>query len=148
MRSEEQTPVHERCLWLQGVVSTAVVALVSAGLPAAWPPTAKAFFVAYAYAEIPVGRVFDVAFPRGRPEAAERTTAVIHAVTQQWAKPFGEIPHGWKTICVIDFPDGEPSVVRHLLTLESWTPPEGVSACLADQETMSALRSGSPPTAG
>ena len=133
---------------MEGVASKSTFALVSTGLPATWPPTARVFLVAFAYAEIPVGRVFNVAFPYGHPEDAERTTAVIHAVTQQWGKPFDEIPHGWKTICVIDFPDGEPSVVRRLLTVDTWmTAPVGATACLADPETMSALRSGSRPTA-
>ena len=100
MRSEDQTPIPERWLWLLGVASKATIELVAAGLPAAWPPTAKAFFVSYAYAEVPVGRVFNVAFPFGHPEGAERTIAVIRAVTQQWGKPLDEIPHGWKTICV------------------------------------------------
>jgi hypothetical protein len=147
-RSEDQTPVHERWLWLEGLVSKPTIDLVSAGLPTSWPPTAKVFFVSYAYAEIPVGRVFDVAFPFGHPENAEPTRAVVHAVTQEWGKPFAEIPHGWKTICVIDFPDGEPSAVRHLATRDDWGAPEGTSACLSHLATMPALRSSDPPMAG
>ena len=80
MRSEDQTPIQERWLWLEGVASKPTVERVSAGLPAAWPPTAKAFFVAYAYAEIPVGRVFNVAFCRY--DVPEEASARLRSSTQ------------------------------------------------------------------
>ena len=49
MRSEEQTPVAERYLWLEGFVSESTLSRVASAIPPTWPPSARWFFVGYAY---------------------------------------------------------------------------------------------------
>jgi hypothetical protein len=138
---EDKVPLDQRRLWLEGFVRTAE--RVARGLPDRWPETARCVFVSYAYADVPVGKLFEVAFPAQRPHEAERTKAVIHAVTQEFGQSLTYIPSGWKTICVIDFPAGVPRLVERLPVVEGWGRNEDHVA-LCEQEVLTALLSRKP----
>jgi hypothetical protein len=49
-----------------------------------------------AYADLPAPHVFDIVIKHDNPRQMERLPLTVRAVTQQWAKPFPEIPHGWR----------------------------------------------------
>lgn len=120
MRTEEATPVPERFLWMEGRVSGAALALVARGLPRAVAPTHRVCFVGFSYADLPVPKEFDVLFDLGRPARCWTATSRIVAVTQQFGEPWREIPHGWKTICVVEFPDGVPECVDRMPVVDRW----------------------------
>jgi hypothetical protein len=65
-------------------------------------------------------------------------TSRILAANQQFLTPERDIPGGWKTICLIDFPSGVPEVIEQLPEVEEW----GVSrhwVCLCDSATWAEL---------
>jgi len=53
-------------------------------------------------------------------EGVVRTDALVVAVSQQFGKPFDEIPHGWKTITMLRFSPEVPKGVRDLPEVEDW----------------------------
>jgi hypothetical protein len=118
--TEELVPIDQRYLTLFGLVSPASMELVEAALPADRPATSRVCFVGYSYADLPLPKRFTILFAMDKPETGVKTEIVIIAATQQLAVSSEEIPHGWKTICVIDFPLGVPPIVDDLPTLNSW----------------------------
>jgi hypothetical protein len=120
MRSESDTPIEERFLCLEGFVSAKAMAQVSAGLPATKPENAEAFFVQFSYADLPIGKEFQVAFLKNKPEVFVNCLSKVTAVTQQFGKPFTEVPHGWKTICYIQLPTELPELLKQLPTIDAW----------------------------
>jgi hypothetical protein len=54
------------------------------------------------------------------PERCWDVTARVVAVTQQFGYPWDEVPHGWKTICIIEFPAGVPEVIDALPVVDAW----------------------------
>ncbi len=138
MLAEEDVPASDQRLLIEGRVSARTLAAVREGLPRVWPSTARCLFVSYAYADLPLGKRFDVVFPHGHPERAEATVTTMVAVTQQFAKPFDAVPHGWKTICLMDFPEGEPAVMAGLPTVDAWGESK-TCICLCTREAARAL---------
>jgi hypothetical protein len=134
MRLEEQTDVSERYLWLEGKVSKKALALLEKGLPASKPTNSDNFFVGFSYADLPLIKEFDVAFPKGKPELGFLCQSRILAVTQQFAHPWDTVPHGWKTVCLIEFPDGMPSLVLDLPEVDNWYIVQEY-VCLCSHET-------------
>ena len=63
-------------------------------------------FCDYSEFDIPVGYCFT------RVVKSDNTIlnckVLLKKVSQQFLKPFDEIPHGWKTICKFEFVDGVP----------------------------------------
>jgi hypothetical protein len=49
-----------------------------------------------------------------------RTRCEVIAITQQYAKPFDEVPHGWKTICLVKFEEGIPDIITSLPVVNGW----------------------------
>ncbi len=138
MLAEDQVPLADRCLLLEGQLSPTAFALARFGLPGTWPATAHCFWVSYPFADLALGTSFDVVFPRDAPDRAESTHAVLHAVTQQFGKPFDTLPHGWKTICVIGFPAGVPAMVDKLPHRETWSLHGQLALCR--RPTLDAIR--------
>jgi hypothetical protein len=120
MRSEENTPPEERYLGIEGRASTKALGLVRPGLPALFPINSEVLFVTFAYADLPLGKRFEIVFPRNRPENGARCESRVLAATQQFIHPFTEIPHGWKTICLVQFPEGIPDFIRKLPAVDAW----------------------------
>lgn len=138
---EDRVPITDRWLRLEGAASPKALQAARAGLPASWPDTVRCVFVGYAFADLPLGKRFDFVFPRGDPADGEPTLAIIQAVTQQFAKPFDGLPHGWKTVCLIDFPRGTPRLIEQLRAVDSWFEwNEWVGLC--SRETMEVMRKG------
>ncbi len=131
-------PVEQRFLHLVGRASAKVVTLLRGGLPGELPPDTAILFVGFSYADIPLGKTFSVAFPTDKPSEAVQCASRIIAVTQQFGKPINEIPHGWKTICAVEFPAGIPQLVRELATVESWYENSN-GLCISDPATVIAI---------
>lgn len=136
--TEESVPLAQRYLVIEGHVSAQSLPLVISGLGAGPSPRGRILFVSFAYADVPLGKTFNSIFPEGRPEEAKLTVARIEAVTQQFGKPFDEIPHGWKTVCLIEFPHGIPGMIAALPTVDAWHL-SNQRACLADSTVVDAL---------
>lgn len=134
MREERNVPLNERVLAVEGRASPIVLSYVQNALPKERSENSEVLLVSFAYADIPIGRVFDVAFPEGDPKSVTRTRCVITAVTQQYAKPFDEVPHGWKTICLVEFPEGIPAVIASLPTVNGWYE-NRLTVSLCDEDT-------------
>lgn len=120
MRQESDVPLSERVLAVEGRASPTVLFHVQGALPKERPANCEVLLISFAYADIPIGRTFDIAFPTSVPKSVTRTHCTIVAVTQQYAKPFGEVPHGWKTICLMEFPEGIPDVIASLPMVNGW----------------------------
>jgi len=99
----------------------------------------RCFFVGFAYADLPFTKRFDVVFPKGRPQDGVRCVCRIIAATQDFGKPFPEIPHGWKTICLIQFTGGMPRLVRQLPVVDSWYQNKEW-VCICDEATWDHLK--------
>jgi len=131
--NEENVPIRDRCLVVEGVASSKTLERVRAGLPAVLPLTARCLLLSYSYADLPLGKTFQCVFPGREPTKFEGTLAVIHAVTQQFGEPFDSIPHGWKTVCVVDFPRGVPWLIERLPIVGAWgESQEAVALCGRD----------------
>jgi hypothetical protein len=139
MQSEADTPIEERWLWLEGKVSPTAMERIQPGLPTTPPPNTEILFVGFAYADLPFSKRFDVVFPRGRPQDGVRCQCKVIAATQQFSKPFPEIPHGWKTICVVHFIGGIPELVQRLPVVDAWYQNKEW-VCICDEETWEYLR--------
>lgn len=120
MLNEDRVPIKDRRLIVEGVASKNVLERARVGLPAAWPRTARCLLLSYSYADLPLGKTFQFVFRDRHPTEFEETLALLQAVTQQFGEPFDSIPHGWKTICVVDFPQGVPRLIERLPVVEAW----------------------------
>lgn len=133
MQSEASVPLHDRYLWIEDRTSAKTRKLVRKGLPASISPNSRVCFVGYSYADLPLPKEFNTLFCVNRDECVfdyERDDCThfrphhlasaipvlsrINAVTQQFAIPEHEISHGWKTICVVEFPSGVPEQIDQL----------------------------------
>jgi hypothetical protein len=139
MQSEADTPIEQRFLRLEGRASPASMELIKAGLPTSRTPDTEVVFVGFAYADLPFTKRFDVIFPKDRPEEGIPCECRIIAATQQWGQPFPEIPHGWKTICMLRFAGGIPRLVQQLPVVDTWHQ-DTESVCICDEESWQHLR--------
>lgn len=134
MRPESNVPLRERVLDVEGRASPTVLFHVWGALPKERPANCEVLLISFAYADIPVGRTFAIAFPKNAPQSVTRTRCKILGVTQQFAAPFDEIPHGWKTICLVEFSEGIPAVITSLPTVNGWYENKN-TVSLCDEET-------------
>jgi hypothetical protein len=137
--SESDTPIEQRYLWFDGKLSPKALKAIRAGLPGDIPPRSVILFVGFSYASLPIGKCFDVVFPKERPALGVKCRSRIHAVTQQMAEPFDHVPHGWKTICVVEFPDGVPSLIDSLPSIDAWYENRD-RVCVCDEVTWEHLK--------
>jgi hypothetical protein len=141
MRSEEQTPVDQRFLWLEGFVAPSTLDIIKEGLGTNVASGTVVCFVGFSYADLAIPKQYDVVFNVDDPSQCCETETRIIRVTQQLGKPFDEIPHGWKTICVVEFPSGMPSLVAKMPTVDSWYKSE-VRVGLCEKHVWEAVAAG------
>jgi len=139
MQSEADTPIEQRYLCLEGKVSPTSMELVKSGLPSKRLPDTEVVFVGFAYADLPFTKQFDVVFPQGRPQDGVRCECRVIAATQQFSKPFPEIPSGWKTICLVHFATGIPQLVQQLPVVDAWHQ-NNEWVCVCDEATWEHLK--------
>jgi hypothetical protein len=138
MRSEIQAPIEQRYLLLEGKVSQKAMDLARAGLPSEKPANSEILFVSFAYADLPIGKEYEIIFENNNPTSMIQCISKICAVTQPFGKPFTEIPHGWKTICIIEFPEGLQEMIQSLPVVDSWHFSKN-PVCICNGETWSAI---------
>lgn len=125
---------------LEGWVSPDTLAKIRSGLPAEWPASSRALWASFAYADIPLGREYGIVFPRERPQDGIPCRCRIIAATQQFGRPFEIILRGWKSVCLVDFPEGPCGLLERLPTLDGWSgSPEWLGLC--DELTWERLKS-------
>jgi hypothetical protein len=114
---EERTPAHQRFLWLEGIV---LWQGLYPGLSVEPTALGRLIMVSFSYADIALPARFDLMFDKTEPAKSSPCESVIVGVTQQFGKPFDHIPSGWRTLAVIEFPQGIPEPVRELPIVKSW----------------------------
>ena len=97
-----------------------MLSAIAEGLPdhAGW--NRRVCFVGFSYADLSLPKQFDCVFDLSNPQRVEQAEILITAATQQFAKPVDLLDDGWKTICVIEFPGGVPTLVDEMPTVDSW----------------------------
>lgn len=120
MRTEDAVPIIQCYLVVEAHVAPHLVRRIAELLAPPIAATTVCCFLGFAYADLPLGTRFDRVFAREDFRRSTRTLCVVSAVTQQFFKPFDEIPHGWKTICFLDFPEGIPDLIARLPVAEGW----------------------------
>jgi len=77
-------------------------------------------FCDFAMFDIPSGYVFNLIVDK-KGKIVYTGTFFLNKITQQFAKPFDSIPHGWKTICLFQFTEEDvPEVIYQLPYTEDW----------------------------
>ena len=120
MTDQSHLDAGVRYLTICGRASEEAVKLVRTGLPEVWPDTTICCFLDYANMTVPVGACFDLIFDDFDPTNHVNTAICVQAVTQEFARPFDEISQGWKTITLLDFPQGLPEIVDKIPVVEGW----------------------------
>jgi hypothetical protein len=138
MVDEVTVPVEKRYLIAEGIVSKESLSLLGSGLPKEWSTNAICCFLQFAYADIPIGAEFQYVFPRKAPSEGIRSRCRVTAVTQEFGKPFDAIPKGWKTITLLEFPDGIPDLIRDLPVVDTWYKSDA-EVCLSSEDTWTML---------
>ena len=146
MLPEDKVPIEQRLLVVAGIVSPRVLAVAKDGLESTPSANGRVFFLMFSYADLPIGKEFAFACPSGRAQEAVPTQAVISAVTQQWGKPLREIPHGWKTIALIEFPKGVPELIDSLPVIDDWYTSTPMVALLNEATLHACFRGGGDAT--
>lgn len=136
---EYYVPVEDRYLSIKGKVSPGSFDLIKSGLPAGKPNNAEILFVGYAFADVPLGKRFSVIFPKNDPGEGIYYESKIVAVTQQFGKPTEVIPRGWKTICLVEFPQGIPEIIKNLPVVDTWFETNDY-VCISDEEAWEAIK--------
>ena len=139
MLSEGEVQIEQRYLAIEGKVSKDIIESVKSGLPYQKPDNSEILFVSYSYADIPLGKNFDRVFIIGDTQCNILSKSKIAAVTQQFGKPFGNIPHGWKTICVIEFKEGVPELIKNLPYVKTWDDSK-IRIVICSEETWQAMK--------
>ena len=143
MLTEAAVPVRERILWIEGRASPQVVnalARATTKSPGFRRPGRDLYLVSFAYADLPIGKTFDAAFLEHDPENATVSTVKLVAITQQFSIEWTEVPHGWKTVCDLEFSKDPHHPLTHLPIVDGWQ--MSSSRCgLCTQETLRELLS-------
>jgi hypothetical protein len=75
----------------------------------------------FAYADLVVGKVFDVVFPANRVEEGVRCRSILSAVIAEWMPlVLDEVSCGHRSICLFDFPEGIPSIISEMVEVEQF----------------------------
>lgn len=161
MRSEDDVPMGERYLVVEGHLSAKTRQTVRKGFLKEFGASSRICFVSCAYADLPIPREFDTAFAishadlTGGNELAPGieskhlasvifTRARIDEAMDTHYHNLGSLPDGARSICVLDFPDGVPYMIDDLPTVKDWDESlEGVVLCSRD--TLLALKQNTWP---
>ena len=77
--------------------------------------TQEHFLVSFAYADIFIGKTFEIAFPRNRPKEGVRCKAIIQAILHEHLViPIDRVGCGHRSICLINFPEGIPTIISQM----------------------------------
>ena len=113
---------EQTILIIRGLLSREDIARFKNSLPIELSENSIVVFADYSQADFPINQQFTKIFSLDDRHIYEDTLCEIIAVTQQFDKPMDIVPSGWKTVCVIDFPDRVPELVSSLAygEFETW----------------------------
>jgi hypothetical protein len=137
-RRVDDVPVEERALLIESQVSARTLAALAAGLPAELDRDEVALFAGYTFADIPLGTTFDCCFAAGDETSVRWSDVQVVAGSQQFARPWQEIPHGWSTIIVLRFAPEIPDLVAALPIADDWS--HSPTVLISTRETWTARR--------
>ena len=90
----------------------------------------------FGYADIPIGKAFGAVFKTSNPAEGAITQCVLRAVINEWMPiAMDGIPRGHRSICLFEFPQGIPALIKRLPVVGYPTPPnvdEKVCLCSAE----------------
>lgn len=90
----------------------------------------------FGYADIPLGKGFGAVFRKSDPREGAPTQCVLRAVINEWMPiAMDGIPKGHRSICLLEFPQGVPTLVKRLPKVGYPTPAnveERVCLCSAE----------------
>jgi hypothetical protein len=77
----------------------------------------------FSYADIPLGKAFGAMFAKSNVARGATTQCVLRAVINEWMPlAMDGIPHGHRSVCLFDFPQGVPELIAQLPLLNFPTP--------------------------
>lgn len=137
---EYEVPIANQYLMIEGIISPRLEAILKSTLGMVAMADERVCFLTFAYDDIPLGFQYEVIYSRNNPSRAQKAKSIVKLVTQQFSKPFDGIPRGWKTITLLSFPEGLPSLIKDLPVVDDWYESErDVYLCLSSEETWRAV---------
>lgn len=91
----------------------------------------------FSYADLFVGKTFDVIYRYNDASTGIKSKAVILAFIHEWCGiPVPYVGCGHRSICLIDFPDGIPNLITELPEIDKYKASNlGKKAALCSEET-------------
>jgi hypothetical protein len=90
----------------------------------------------FGYADIPLGKSFSAVFRKSNPAEGALSQCVLRAVINEWMPiAMDGIPKAHRSVCVFEFPQGVPALIKRLPNVGYPTPPnveERVCVCSAE----------------
>ena len=118
----ENNPKLGTFVRVYGIASKSVEKLIATGMRN-WPTNSKncILFVDYSDFDIPLGTKFTLFAENELGNKLHDISAKLIQVTQQWIKPYNQIPEGHKTICEIELDEQSGNLLRLMLpTVNTW----------------------------
>jgi hypothetical protein len=90
----------------------------------------------FGYADIPLGKAFGAVFKKSNPAEGAITQCVLRAVINEWLPiAMDGVPKGHRSICLFEFPQGIPALIKRLPAVGYPTPPNvDEKVCLSSAE--------------
>lgn len=118
--NESEISPELRFLTIQGIARPSAVEIIGSILDDLASPNTVCCFLTFAYADIPFGETYDVLFRRIRRHDFVETRCVLKSATNQFGDHLSCLPYGWKTICVLEFLNGVPKLIKTLPAIADW----------------------------
>lgn len=138
---EWRVAVPERFLTIEGIASENVCNQLFKDFASKKGPARVCCFVSYSYADLPLGKQFEIVYSCSEPSNYVRTVVEIYASTQQMGIETDVVSYGWKTVSIFEFPNGIPDLVKNLPIVSSWYEKKGqYDLCLCNEEIYDAIK--------
>lgn len=95
----------------------------------------------FGYADIPLGKTFSAVCDKSNVSIGAATQCVLRAVINEWMPlAMDGIPHGHRSVCLFDFPQGVPGLITRLPVVNFPVPTAlEERLCLCSQQTWELL---------
>jgi hypothetical protein len=138
---EWRVPVEKRYLSIEGIAEEKVCEELFTGYQSKKGLNIISCFISYSYADLSMGKRFDTLYKDTEPLNFVITPVTVIAATQQLAHETDFVPYGWKTVCMLEFSEGVPEIVRNMPTVSSWFESDLMdNVRLCNQETYQARK--------
>jgi hypothetical protein len=80
--------------------------------------------VSFGYADIPLGKAFSAVCDKSDVTLGAATQCILRAVINEWMPiAMDGVPHGHRSVCLFDFPQGVPELITRLPEVNFPVPP-------------------------